>query len=69
MSRALRPDKEVPTELTPLESPEPWQRGAPDIGRSVDMPSKFNLEPWSEITFDSSEEWLVKRFFRGAASR
>jgi AAA domain len=69
MNRALRPDKEVPTGLTPLESPEPWQRGAPDIGESANMPSKFNLEPWSEITFDSSEEWLVKRFLqrRGVA--
>jgi hypothetical protein len=67
MNRALRPDPEIPAGYVPLESAEPWERGAPDIGPRE--PSRFILQPWSEITFDSGEEWLVKRFLprRGVA--
>jgi AAA domain len=69
MNRTLPQYREVPAGYVPLESTEPWERGAPDIGPSAGKPSRFILEPWSEITFDSCEEWLVKRFLprRGVA--
>jgi hypothetical protein len=60
MNRALRPDREVPAGFMPLEPAEPWHRGAPDIGLSANTPPKFNLEPWSEISFDGGEEWSIK---------
>jgi AAA domain len=61
MNRALRPDREIPAGYVPLESAEPWERCAPDIGQSAGARSRFILEPWSAITFDGREEWLVKR--------
>ena len=60
MNRALRPDREVPAGFMPREPAEPWHRGAPDIGPSANTPPKFNLEPWSEISFDGGEEWSIK---------
>lgn len=62
MNRALRPVPEIPPGYVSLESDEPWRRGTPDIGPSARQPSRFVLETWPEITFDSGEEWLVKRF-------
>jgi hypothetical protein len=69
MNRTLRPVPEIPKGYVPLESGEPWRRGAPEIDPSAPKSSRFILEPWSEITFDSGEEWLVKRFLprRGVA--
>ena len=68
MNRALRSVAEIPSGYEPLESDEPWRRGVPDDGPSARQP-RFVLESWPEITFDSGEEWLVKRFLpqRGVA--